>query len=73
MTSPKLQTEMTEQGAQTLVPGVKPIKQRDRLQALMDAPMIPTRMQKPCNVGLFDEDARNQLDIFIHGKGRAGS
>lgn len=73
MTSPKLQTEQTDQGEQTLVPGVKPITQRDRLQALMDAPMIPKRAQKPCNVGLFDEDARAQLDIFIHGKRRAGS
>jgi hypothetical protein len=61
-----LQTEMTVQGEQTLVPGVKPITQRERLQALMNAPLIPKRPQKPCNVGLFDDDARAQLDIFIH-------
>lgn len=67
------QIERTDQGEQTLVPGVKPITRRDRLQALMDAPLLPKWAQKPCNVGLFDEDARAQLDIFIHGSGRAES
>jgi hypothetical protein len=61
-----LQTEITVQGEQTLVPGVKPITPRERLQALMNAPLIPKRPQKPCNVGLFDDDARAQLDMFIH-------
>ena len=61
-----LQSELTVQGEQTLMPGVKPITQRERLQALMNAPMLPKKAQKPCNVGLFDDNARAQLDMFIH-------
>ena len=30
----------------------------------MAAPLTPRVPQKPLNVGLFDEDARNQLDLF---------
>ena len=59
------ETEATAQGEQTLVPGVRPIHERDRLQALIDAPLAPKRKQKPCNLGLFDKDARSQLDLFI--------
>lgn len=66
MTRPSLKTEATAQGEQTLVPGVKLITQGERLQALIDAPLLPRRAQKPCNIGLFDEDARRQLDMFIH-------
>lgn len=61
-------TERTDQGEQHLMNGVKPITQADRLRILADAPLLPKRAQRPCNIGLFDEDARNQLDLFIHGK-----
>ena len=64
MTRPPFETEATEQGEQSLVPGVAPLRQRDRLRALMDAPLLPRRAQKPCNVGLFDEDARRQQELF---------
>ena len=67
MTRPELQTEQTQQGTQTLIHGVKPITNKDRLALLAGAPLAPRRAQKPCNIGLFDEDARNQLDMFIHG------
>jgi hypothetical protein len=30
----------------------------------MAAPLIPIKPQKPLNIGLFDEDADNQLDLF---------
>jgi hypothetical protein len=30
----------------------------------MEAPLEPRCRQKPLNVGLWDEDARNQLDLF---------
>jgi len=63
-------TERTDQGQQHLIDGVKPITQRDRLQVLMDAPLLPKRPQRPCNIGLFDDDARNQFDLFIHGDKR---
>ena len=57
-------TEQTDQGEQVLVPGVAPVSQRQRLESLMAAPLRPSKQQKPLNIGLFDEDARNQLDLF---------
>ena len=57
-----LQIEQTAQGEQALVPGVKPITKRDRLQAFIDPPLLPRRAQS--NVGLYDEEALNQLDLF---------
>ncbi len=59
-----LETEATDQGEQALVPGVRPITQGERLALLMDAPLVPRREQKPLNIGLFDEDARRQFDLF---------
>ena len=59
-----LATEPTPEGEQTLVPGIRPISLRQRLEARMAAPLAPTKPQKPLNIGLFDEDARNQLDLF---------
>ena len=57
-------SEPTPIGEQRLVPGVVPITMRDRLQARMNAPLLPTRPQKPLDLGLFDLAARNQLDLF---------
>ena len=57
-------TETTEQGEQTLVPGVPPVSLRQRLAHLFAAPLAPRKPQRPMNIGLFDEDARNQLDLF---------
>ena len=57
-------SEPTSIGEQRLVPGVAPITMRDRLQARMSAPLLPTRPQKPLDLGLFDMAARNQLDLF---------
>ncbi len=58
------QTEMTPEGEQVLFPGVKPITERERLEALLGAPLVPRCPQKPLNIGLFDEDARRQLDLY---------
>ncbi len=57
-------SEPTPIGEQRLVPGVAPITMRDRLQARMAAPLLPTRPQKLLDLGLFDMAARNQLDLF---------
>ena len=57
-------SEPTEQGEQTLVPGVAPITLRQRLAVLLAAPLASRKPQRPMNIGLFDEDARNQLDLF---------
>jgi len=61
---PPAASEPTEQGVQTLVPGVAPVTLRQRLAALLGAPLRPRKPQRPMNIGLFDEDARNQLDLF---------
>ena len=57
-------SEPTPIGEQRLLPGVVPITMRDRLQARMAAPLLPTRPQKPLDLGLFDIAARNQFDLF---------
>ena len=62
------QTEQTEVGEQWLVDGVRPISLRKRLEAMTDHPMVPRRnpgaSQKPCDLGLFDEVGRAQIDLF---------
>ena len=66
-------SEPTPIGEQRLVPGVAPITMRDRLQARMAAPLLPTSPQKPLDLGLFDMAARNQLDLFgISGRTQLG-
>jgi hypothetical protein len=57
-------TEITDQGEQVLAPGIAPVSLRERLERLLAAPLRPIKPQKPLNIGLFDEDARNQLDLF---------
>ena len=61
---PELESEQTPIGEQYLVGGVKPVTARDRLEWLMQQPMRPRKIQKPLNIGLFDEDARNQMELF---------
>jgi hypothetical protein len=40
--------------------------QREKLELLATLPMQPKRArhQKPCDLGLFDDVARNQMDLF---------
>lgn len=61
-------TEPTPEGEQGLVPGIAPITRHDRLQDRMAAPIAPKRnpdaTQKPCDIGLFSEVARNQCDLI---------
>ena len=56
--------EPTSIGLQTLVPGVAPIGLVDRLAARAAAPLEPRKPQRPCDLGLFDLNARLQLDLF---------
>jgi len=62
------ETETTEQGEQLLVSGVRPITLRDRLTLRAAQPMAPKRnpnaQQKLCDVGLFDEVSRAQIDML---------
>ena len=62
--SPPFATEATPGGEQFVVPGVRPVTLRDRLAVRMAAPLGSHKPQKPMNIGLFDEDARNQLSLF---------
>lgn len=57
-------TEPTPEGEQILMPGVPPVTLRTRLALRMAAPLTPRQAQKPLNIGLFNEDARNQLALF---------
>ena len=59
-----LEAEWSDCGEQTLIPGVRPVSLRERLTLQASAPLTPKKSQKPLNIGLFDEDARNQLNLF---------
>jgi len=61
---PALPSEQTAIGEQVLVPGVQPITPAERLAMLANAPMQPRRPQRPADHGLFDTNARNQLEMF---------
>ena len=58
------ETEATDQGEQKLIHGVHPVSMKARLNVLAAHPLAPTKLQKPCDLGLFDDVARNQLDMF---------
>ena len=58
------ETEATAIGNQTLVPGVTPITPRDRLAMRANAPLEPRKAQRPADHGLFDTNARNQIEMF---------
>ena len=57
-------SEPTAIGEQLLVAGIAPIRTIDRLALRAAAPMLPTKPQKPLDIGLFDLAARNQLELF---------
>lgn len=56
--------EETSIGPQSLVPGVVPLTALDRLLWRAAAPMAPRKPQRPCDLGLFDLAARDQLELF---------
>lgn len=58
--------EQTAIGVQFLIGDVKPVTHRQKLEFITTLPMQPKRasQQKPCNIGLFDEVSRNQMDFF---------
>lgn len=65
-------SEQTEVGEQTLIEGVSPVTLGEKLTARTTHPMVsgrslgrnPNANQKPCDLGLFDEVGRAQVDIF---------
>ncbi|PHR19455.1 MAG: hypothetical protein COA41_07180 [Sphingopyxis sp.] len=70
--APKFASEQTEIGEQTLIPEVQPITTADRLAMLANAPMLPTKRQRDADQGLFDTNARNQIEMFDQLPSRDG-
>ena len=74
---PDLDCEATAEGEQTVVPGVRPVTLGDQLALRAAAPIAPRRnpnaVQKPCDLGLFDEAARDQLDMLDFLRAANGS
>jgi len=65
--APSPQHEDTPEGVQILVPDVAPVTLHERLDVMARKPMTGKRgpvLQKPCDIGLFDEAARAQLDLI---------
>ena len=58
------EAEVTPIGVQTLVSGVAPITPAQRLSLRANAPMEPRKAQRPADHGLFDTNARNQIEMF---------
>ena len=56
--------ERTPEGLQLMLGGVKPPTMKDKLDLLVAQPMQPRKHQKPCDIGLFDAESRNQLELF---------
>ncbi len=60
-------TEQTEAGEQLLASGIQPIAPHDRLALMALRPIAPKRnpdaLQQPCDLGLFDDVERNQIDL----------
>ena len=58
------ETEPTPIGEQTLIPGVRRVSVYERLMVLAAQPLLPKKPQRSCDLGLFDEVARDQMDLF---------
>jgi hypothetical protein len=56
--------ERTDQGLQIVAPGIAPVSVKARLEMRSAEPLRGRKAQKPCDIGLFDEVARRQLDLF---------
>lgn len=61
-----MMTEKTDQGDQYIASSIcgGPISDVDRIESAMAKPMTSTRPQAACDIGLFDEGARNQMGLF---------
>jgi hypothetical protein len=58
------EAEPTQAGVQTLVAGVAPITAAERLAISANAPLGPKKPQRAVDHGLFDTNARNQIEMF---------
>lgn len=60
----RFEVEATLAGVQTLVAGVAPITAAERLAIRANAPLGPKKPQRAVDHGLFDTNARNQIEMF---------
>lgn len=58
------EVEETPIGPQFMIPGVSPATLRERLEHLQSLTWQPKKPQKPCDIGLFDEESRKQMEMF---------
>jgi hypothetical protein len=58
------EAEPTQAGVQILVAGVAPITAAERLAIRANAPLGPKKPQRAVDHGLFDTNARNQIEMF---------
>ena len=58
------EAEVTPIGVQTLVSGGAPITPAERLPMRANAPLGPKKPQRAADHGLFDTNARNQIEMF---------
>ncbi len=64
--------DMTEQGAQRVIPGAERITDRELAARRMAAPLRPIKPQQPANAGLFgSEHLQQQLPLGQGGKRHA--
>jgi hypothetical protein len=63
-TAAPFEAEVTPIGVQSLVSGVEPITVAERLAMRANLPMEPRKPQRPTDHGLFDTNARNQIEMF---------
>ena len=63
-TATPFEAEVTPIGVQTLVSGVAPITSAERLAMRANAPLGPRKPQRAIDHGLFDTNARNQIEMF---------
>jgi len=57
-------SEQTPIGVQMLVSGVAPITPALRMAIRADTPLLPKKPQRAIDHGLFDLNARNQIELF---------
>ena len=66
--TPNSPTETPPEGEQFIAPGVGPVTLATRLAVRAAQPIAPKRnpgvRQEPCDIGLFDEAGRNQIDFL---------
>ena len=65
--TPETTTAATDQGEQVVIPGAERTTGKEFVEAQADKRIKGAKRQKPADEGLFDEDSRNQTELFSLG------